>query len=195
MNTSTTCTGRLKLVDVGTFKRLIDDFDLDDKKKACIAARWLLYVRWWDMRAAKAKRPFRGMQIGVVCGSASIPALVALREMQATASYAMWLAIATVAVSLIVAICSGLENLFGWGAVWREKRGAAELIKSEGFSFYSLSGEYAEFKTHEEGYKRFMENVESQIRAEIKDYVMATTPKSKAPDQPDGNTGPKPTEK
>ena len=80
--------------------------------------------------------------------------------------------------SLVVAIGAGLENVFGFGEIWREKRMAAELIKSEGFSFLQLAGGYAQFKTHREAHKLFAQNVEDLIRHEIKDYVIAVTPKA-----------------
>ena len=54
----------------------------------------------------------------------------------------------------------------------------AELIKSEGFSFLQLSGAYAQFNTHQDAYKLFAQNVEDLIRHEIKDYVVAVTPKT-----------------
>ena len=77
----------------------------------------------------------------------------------------------------MIAICAGLESLFGFGDIWREKRNAAEVVKSEGFSFLELVGDYAQFKTHEEAYKLFGQKVEDLIRHEIKDYVVAVNPK------------------
>jgi hypothetical protein len=56
--------------------------------------------------------------------------------------YAWILAVASIIVSLVVAICAGLESVFGFGDIWREKRMAAELIKSEGFGFLQLAGGY-----------------------------------------------------
>jgi hypothetical protein len=84
---------------------------------------------------------------------------------------------ASIVVSLLVAVCAGLEGVFGWGDIWREKRMAAELIKSEGFNFLQLAGGYAQFKTHQEAYKLFAQSVEELIRHEIKDYIVAVSPK------------------
>ena len=84
---------------------------------------------------------------------------------------------ASIVVSLLIAVSAGLESLFGWGDIWREKRMAVELIKSEGFSFLQLAGGYAQFKTHQEAYKLFAQAVEDLIRHEIKDYIVAVSPK------------------
>jgi hypothetical protein len=63
-----------------------------------------------------------------------------------------------------------------------------KLIKSEGFSFLQLTGGYAQFKTHQDAQKLFAQHVEDLIRHEIKDYVVAVTPR--APEDAPGGTGP-----
>ena len=73
--------------------------------------------------------------------------------------------------------CAGLEGLFGFGEIWREKRVAAELIKGEGFSFLQLTDPYTKFDTHQDAHKLFAQNVEDLIRRAIKDYVVAVSPK------------------
>jgi hypothetical protein len=77
----------------------------------------------------------------------------------------------------VVAICAGVESLFSFGDIWREKRAAAELIKSEGFSFLQLTGDYKEFETTADAFQRFAANVEGLIRGEIKEYIVAVSAK------------------
>lgn len=170
-----------KLVDLEKLKSLMSGVELGDNKKLneYINARWLNYVEWWDSRARKAKWKYFAVRSAVVIGSALIPALVGLRELKQV-GYAAWLfSVASIAVSLVVAACAGLESLYGWGDIWREKRVAAELIKSEGFSFLQLTGTYAHFDTHQDAYKLFAQSVEDLIRNEIKDYIVAVSPKPK----------------
>jgi hypothetical protein len=59
-------------------------------------------------------------------GGALIPALVGLREMQILARYGWAFTIASIAVSLAIAISAGLEEVFRFGDIWREKRAGAE---------------------------------------------------------------------
>ena len=158
----------------------------DQKLNEYINARWLKYVEWWDSRASKAKWKYFALRSAVVIGGALIPALVGLRELAQFADVAWMFAVASIVVSLVVAICASLEGLFGWGDIWREKRMAAELIKSEGFSFLQLAGGYAQFKTHQEAYKLFAQSVEDMIRHEIKDYIVAVSPK---PETTSGSPG------
>jgi len=167
-----------KLVDLEELKRLMDNVKLSDEEfNHYINARWLKYVEWWDHRSRDAKWKYQALRVAVVVGGAFIPALVGLRELMQLQAYGWMFAVASILVSLVVAICAGLESLFGYGDIWREKRIAAELLKSEGFGYLELSGGYANFKTHEEAYKLFAQNVETLIRGEIKDYIVAVTPK------------------
>ena len=166
-----------KLVDLEKLKSLMSGVELDDQKlNEYINARWLNYVEWWDSRARKAKWKYFAVRSAVVIGSALIPALVGLRELTQVGNAAWLISVALIAVSLVVAACAGLESLFGWGDIWREKRMAAELIKSEGFCFMQLTGTYAQFKTHQDAYKLFAQSVEDLIRHEIKDYIVAVSP-------------------
>ncbi|HJY41984.1 MAG TPA: DUF4231 domain-containing protein [Steroidobacteraceae bacterium] len=106
-------------------------------------------------------------------GGASIPALVGLRELRLLEGADGGFAVASIVVSLVVAISTGLEGVFRCGDIWREKRMATELIVSEGFSYLQLTGQYAQL-THKTAFKLFAQNVEELIRHEIKDYVIAT---------------------
>jgi hypothetical protein len=169
------CKDKPKLVDIPALRGLVEKLELkDETKKDFIKNRWLKYVEWWDHRAQFAKIRFHWLQGAVVVASAAVPALIALRELKFVGeSNGLWLSVGAIVASLIVATFSGLERLFGFGDIWREKRKAAEIIKSEGFSFFELCGSYADFKTHEEAFKQFAENVEKLIRAEIHEYIEA----------------------
>ena len=168
-----------QLVDLEELKTLMTGVILNDAKlNEYINARWLKYVEWWDWRSRQAKWKYQALRSAVVIGGALIPALVGLRELKQFGEYAWIFSMALIVVSLVVAISAGLESLFGFGDIWREKRMSAELIKSEGFSFLQLSGGYAQFKTHQDAYKLFAQNVEDLIRHEIKDYVLAVSPKA-----------------
>jgi hypothetical protein len=167
------------LVDIEKLRKLIVGLDLGDKKwNEYIEARWLNYVEWWDSRSRKAKRKYHGLRCAVIIAGALIPALVALRELKMLETYEWVFAVTAVAASLVVAICAGIDTLYNFGDVWREKRTAAELIKSEGFSFFALTDRYSEFKTHQDAYKLFADNVEKLIRSEIKEYIVAVGPHS-----------------
>jgi len=163
-----------KLLDVKKLRKLISELKLgDEQRNEHIEARWLNYVVWWDSRSTTAKRKYFRLRGAVIIAGALIPALVGLRELNVWSNYGWVFAVLSIIASLIVAICAGIEGSFNYGAIWREKRAAGELIKSEGFSFIQLSGDYATYGNHELAYKHFADNVEKMIRSEIKDYIVA----------------------
>ena len=171
------CT-HVQLVDLVELKRLMEEVKLgDDRLNQYVNARWLKYVEWWDCRARKAKRLYLWLRGTVLVASALIPALVALRETKYFEQYAGAFSIASIVASLAIGVCAGMESLNGFGDIWREKRNAAEHIKSEGFYFLQLAGSYADFKNHQDAFKLFAKNVEDIIRGEIKDYILAVAPK------------------
>lgn len=172
------------LVDEEELKGLIDGLGLEDKKKnEYIKARWLNYVLWWDSRAAKSKWKYYVLRSIVMIGGALIPALVGLREATAFKEYGTAFAIAAVVVSLLIAGSAGVEEIFRFGDIWREKRAAAELIKIEGFRYFQLTGAYRD-KTHESAYADFAAAVEGLIEHEIKDYLITVqSDKPKKDDQ------------
>jgi hypothetical protein len=182
------------LVDLEKLRSLIAGLDLSDQKwNEYVDARWLNYVEWWDSRASNAKRKYQMLRGSVVIAGALVPALVGLRELQVLNKYGWIFAVASIAASLVVAICAGIESLFNYGDIWREKRAAAELIKSEGFSFLQLTGEYKDYKDHKDALKQFAANVEQLIRNEIKDYIVAVAPKEPGRTPGDAGTRPKAT--
>lgn len=177
---------KIVLVDLERLRVLIRGLDLGDEKfNEYIDARWLNYIEWWDSRSGDAKRKYQALRAAVVIAGALIPALVGLRELYAESRYSRVIAVASIFASLAVAICAGLENLYRYGDIWREKRAAAELIKSEGFSFLQLAGQYQSYRTHAEAYKQFAARIEQLILGEIKDYisVVATTSSDKGQDR------------
>ena len=166
------------LVDLAELRKLTSGLDLGDlKRNEYVNARWLKYVEWWDSRAADAKWKYFALRSAVVIAGALIPALVGLRELHVWGDHAWIFAVASIIASVVVAICAGVESLFNYGDIWREKRAAAELIKSEGFSFLQLTGDYKEFTTHANAFQRFTANVEGLIRSEIKEYIVAVSSK------------------
>lgn len=167
------------LVNEEELRALIDGLDLKERKKnEYLKARWLNYVLWWDSRATDAKRKYFALRGAVVIAGALIPALVGLRELNVWGNQAWIFAVASIVASLVVAICAGLESLFSFGDIWREKRAAAELIKIEGFRFFQLTGDYKQAgKSHADLYATFAAKVEEIIEREIKDYVIAVKPK------------------
>jgi len=173
-----------KLVDEQALHEIIDKLDLDEHHKEWLSKRWLHYVRWWDARAAESKRRYHLLRIIVIVGGATIPALVSRNPSSPTQS--AYLHAITIVVSVFVAIAAGLESLFGFGEIWREKRAAAEMLKVQGWRFFQRIQPYAG-KTHIDAYPDFADAVETMIEHEVKDYLLAVQSDKGKGDQENGS--------
>src|SRR5215472_17096651 len=126
------------LVDLAKLRELIAGLELDDpRRNEYLNARWLKYVEWWDSRASKAKWKYLALRSAVVIGGALIPALVGLREVQALEPHAWQLAIASIVVSLVIAICAGLESLFGLATSGAKSETLRKSAKARVSAFYN----------------------------------------------------------
>ena len=77
-------------------------------------------------------------------------------------------------VSQVVAICAAIDQFFKYGDRWRHYRRSVELLKSDGWQFFQLTGLYAAYAKkggHEEAFALFANQVESIIRSDVEGYI------------------------
>jgi hypothetical protein len=159
---------QVDLIEVKKLKDLIAAAAwLDKDQRAYLMERWLHQVRWWNQRSWEARRYYFGLRSVVVVGAVLSPFLVSVHLSDGVDP---WLRFAGAIVSLAVAICAGLEALYGWGGIWLEKRRAAELLKVEGWLFLHRAGSYRQLEAPA-AFNGFVTNVESQIASEVGEYV------------------------
>ena len=178
----------LKLVDVIQLERLIEDSGLNENQKEYLRKRWLHQIRWWDSRAWGARKKYFRLRVIIVVGGVLVPFLT-------TASFREpiepWIRRSAAVVSLVVAACAALEALYGWGAIWLEKRRAAELLKVEGWLLLHKGGRYKD-QSEANAFPEFVTEVESQIAAEVGEYLAAAQPgqMGRKPGQPERDQPP-----
>jgi len=186
----------VRLLEVEKLEKLISSAPhLTADQRAYVIDRWLHQIRWWDRRAREASRWYFSLRLVIVIGGVLVPYLTS-----ATFSPRVepWLRNAASIVSLLVAACAALDALYGWGAFWLEKRRAGELLKIEGWLFFHRAGGY---KDSSDGFADFVTQVESQIAAEVGEYVSTARrmQEGQQPTKPNGakkeppNTGIEPT--
>ncbi len=82
--------------------------------------------------------------------------------------------IAAFILSQLVAICAAIDQFFKYGDRWRHYRRSVELLKSDGWQFFQLTGPYAIYARkggHEEAFALFANQVESIIRSDVEGYI------------------------
>ena len=174
----------VRLLEVEKLEKLIATASwLEGDQRRYLLERWLHQIRWWNQRSWEARAYYFRLRAVVVIGAVMSPFLVSVHVSEAADT---WLRLAGALISLAVAICAGLEALYGWGSIWLEKRRAAELLKVEGWLFLHRAGSY--LKGEGPGaFHDFVAKVESQIASEVGEYV---TVAQKARDSEPGGSAP-----
>jgi hypothetical protein len=158
----------VRLLEVEKLEKLIAAASwLDGDQRRYLLERWLHQIRWWNQRAWEARRYYFRLRAVVVIGAVLSPFLVSVHL---SGEADPWLRLAGALISLAVAICAGLEALYGWGSIWLEKRRAAELLKVEGWLFLHRAASYEEGEGSQ-AFHNFVTKVESQIASEVGEYV------------------------
>jgi hypothetical protein len=171
--------GHVDLVDIEALRTEINKLpELDDEQKRSLENRWLHMVRYWDQRSRRSRRKYFAYRTIVLVGGVLIPTLVSLQTSTLAAGHTELIQLAAIATGLLIAIAAGIEEIFHYGDIWREKRNAAELLKIEGWRYFQLAGPYRG-ATHKAAYPDFAANVELKIEREIKEYVAVTQPAEK----------------
>ncbi len=85
---------------------------------------------------------------------------------------------------------TAFEGFFHYGDRWEHYRRTAEQLKSEGWQFFQLIGEYREYKTHREAYLVFATRVEDLIQQDVEVFMTNVVREDKQNDE-DGDKGDK----
>jgi hypothetical protein len=147
--------------------RLVEALELPELNKQFLRARWLEQVFWMEGKARGAVRWYYTLRLTTIVGGVIVPALVSLNLSGGAMPV---IHTVTFLVSLLVALSAAVEEFFHYGERWRHYRRTAELLKSEGWQFFQLSGVYAG-QTYAQAYAAFAARVEELSHAEVEVYM------------------------
>jgi uncharacterized protein DUF4231 len=152
-----------------TYETLIDGLDVGERNRQFMRLRWLDQLLWTERAAKRAHRWYHSLRLTTVIGAVVVPALVGLNVKE---GFQPAVAGAAFAISLIVAISAGVEELFHFGDRWRHYRLLAEQLKIEGWSFFQLTGPYRRFNSnHAAAYAAFARRVEALAQRDIEVFI------------------------
>jgi hypothetical protein len=165
-------------------ERIIEKLHLHVLQKEFLRLRWLDQVLWMEERANNAKVRYYILRLTTIVGGVIIPALISFRVRP---EEAIPITSVVFVVSLLVAISAALEGFLRYGEQWRHYRLKVELLKSEGWLFFQLSGRrYRDFKSHADAYPRFAHRVEKWNRLEVGEYITEVARDQREEDEEEG---------
>jgi hypothetical protein len=168
------------------FSGMIGELRLSELRRRFLQSRWLDQLLWVEGRASHNRNRYYCWRLLTILGGVTVPALVTLNLNGPVRAPLSW---ATFAVSLLVAISAAVEGFFRYGERWRHYRRTAELLKTEGWQFFQLTGHYQRYTTHASAYPLFASRVEDVLQQDIDAYIttVAAEPADKQPNKPQGS--------
>ncbi|GAA0953986.1 DUF4231 domain-containing protein [Virgisporangium aurantiacum] len=155
------------------FLPIIQQLELTTLQREFLRHRWLDQVRWAEGKAGTAQRWYRVLRLTTIVGGVLIPALIGLDLTEPASEYLRW---AIFCVGLVVAFAASIEGFFHYGDRWPHYRRTAELLKSEGWQFFQLSGQYEAVTTHAAAYAAFAAQTEAIVQRDIEVFFTAVVP-------------------
>jgi hypothetical protein len=152
------------------FGKIFEKLKLGDVQTHFLRSRWLDQVLWMEGKAAQARKRYQTLKVITIIGSALLPALVTLNnnDNPEIRQYFYWF---TFILSLLVSATSSIEGFFLYGDQWRNYRRSVESLKTHGWQYFQLSGPYLSYKSHEEAFPTFVEQVEAVIQQDVEVYA------------------------
>jgi hypothetical protein len=163
---------------------LIGELRLSKLRQHFLRSRWLDQVLWVESRANHHRNRYFFLRLITIVGGVIVPALVTLNLNGSANAAVSW---PTFAVSLLVALSAAVEGFFRYGERWRHYRRTAELLKTEGWQFFQLTGNYRRHAAYASAYPLFASRVEDILQQDVDAYVttVAAEPADKQPTKPD----------
>lgn len=169
---------------------LIERLQLQPLQLEYLRRRWLEQLDWNDDKSTKLQGRYRVLRLTTIVGGVLVPALVGLNVTGPVSEGIRW---TVFALGLVVALAAAIEGFYRYGDRWSHYRRATELMKSEGWQFLQLSGQYGAYQSHADAFPRFVSQVEALIQEDVDAYfttVVAEQPQRPEPAQPQAEEAP-----
>jgi len=147
---------------------LIEQLQLGELQKRSLRSRWLDQVLWMEAKAGQVQFRYYTLRIMAIVGGVIVPALVGLNFTGPTNEIVRGV---TFFLGLAVAISVAVEEFFHYGERWRHYRSTVEVLKSEGWQLFQLSGRYEHQASHEAAYREFADRVEQILSADVSKFI------------------------
>ncbi|WP_404790229.1 DUF4231 domain-containing protein [Altericista sp. CCNU0014] len=140
-----------------------NNLGLSESEIIYLRLRWLKSFLWMDRAAVVHKFMHYFMRLIMAVGAVLIPTFVSANNSRLQ-NYIL-------AIGLIVAISTAIEELFRYKDYWYHYRTNAELLRSEGWQFFQLVGNYKEYLSHKEAFSSFATRIETIAQSSVDSFL------------------------
>ncbi len=159
---------------------LLDGLAIDPFRKDVLRQRWLDQVGWMGRQARKMRRRHLLVRLPVVLGGVAIPGFIAILLSAGGSEQTFLPGVSTEAVRIVaffvslgVAALAAFEEVMHFGDRWRHYRRTTELLKTLGWQYLTLSGQFKRFRSHDDAFVAFTERVEEVLSEDVEGYLTA----------------------
>ncbi|HPX76986.1 MAG TPA: DUF4231 domain-containing protein [Bacteroidales bacterium] len=147
---------------------MIEKLDLFEYQKEYLLGRFVdIMYDDFDITAIKNKLAFHFFRFTALVAGILVPIVTNLND-NIILSFNKTLVLTI--LGLLSSISFGFLQIFQNEKVWLHHREIFEVIRTEGYMFLNLAGEYSN-KTHKESYPEFVCKVEDLIKSDIRKYI------------------------
>jgi hypothetical protein len=161
---------------------LLEGLEIQPFRKEVLRQRWLDQVGWMGRQARRMRRRYQLVRIPMVLGGVATPGLIAILLAAGGSEQTFLPGVSTAAVRIVaffvslgVAALAAYEEVMRFGDRWRHYRRTTELLKTLGWQYLTLSGQFKRFRSHDDGFTAFTERVEDVLNQDVEGYLSAIT--------------------
>ena len=161
---------------------LLENLDVQPFRKEVLRQRWLDQVAWMGRQARRMRSRYQLIRVPIVLGGVATPGLIALLLSAGGSEQTFLPGVSTEAVRIVaflvslgVAALAAYEEVMRYGDRWRHYRRTTELLKTLGWQYLTLSGQFKRFRSHDDGFTAFTERVEDVLNEDVEGYLSAVT--------------------
>ena len=161
---------------------LLEGLEVAPFRKEVLRQRWLDQVGWMGRQARKMRRRYQLIRVPTVLGGVATPGLIAILLSAGGSEQTFLPGVSTEAVRIVaffvsigVAALAAYEEVMRFGDRWRHYRRTTELLKTLGWQYLTLSGQFKRFRSHDDGFTAFTERVEDVLNEDVEGYLSAIT--------------------
>lgn len=147
------------------FGELFNGLELNDRQKHFLRSRWLDQVIWMEKKSGVCRDRHHGLRLTSIILGVIVPILLGVE----TSKPEINLVIKRLALTFsgIVVVASSVEEFLNYGERWYHYRRTVESLKAQGWQFFELTGNYAEYTDHQQAFTTFADRVEEVIRQDV----------------------------
>jgi hypothetical protein len=158
-------------------RAVVDSLQVSELHKSYLKSRWLDQVLWMEGKAQQNSYRHHALRVVTLICGLIIPVLAGLSLDAALSTFTKY---SIVVLGLVVAISTGLEELFQFGTKWRHYRQTVEGLKIEGWRFFQLADRYRRFASHAEAYPSFADRIEDIFHSDTQVYIAEVVARDRA---------------